>query len=217
MSIRLVAFSRLVVLLGLAAWLSIAVVNNLTDPGTNRMLLGHTLSMGLMLTEEVLGAGLLWRAWPAQWAPTILYLVVAAQFVCTTFLWWAAVSYARAFALKDARVLLEARSRAVLALSLFVLLWMFFICGGLWFGYWLKQGAVQMVHLSLIVIGLCALNFVQNVPVAVRGIEQDTQSPAPAPERDGAFLQAAAGDQPFDSTASARGASRNSASSTVFH
>jgi len=163
-SIRLIAFSRLVILLGLAAWLSIAVINNLTDPGTNRMLLGHTLSMDLVRTEEVLGAGLLWRAWSAHWSPLVLYLVVTAQFVCVTFLWWAAVSYARAFSFKDVQMLRDARIRAVLALSLFVLLWMFFICGGLWFGYWLKQGAVQMVHMTLILIGIGALIFVQAQP-----------------------------------------------------
>lgn len=164
MSIRLIAFSRLVILLGLAVWLSIAVLNNLTDPGTNRMLLSHTLSMDLIQTEDVLGAGLLWRAWSAHWSSIVLYLVVTAQFVCATFLWWAAVSYARAFLLKDIQVLRDARGRAVLALSLFVLLWMFFICGGLWFGYWLKQGAVQMVHMTLILIGIGVLIFVQAQP-----------------------------------------------------
>lgn len=165
MSIRLVAFSRLLVLLGLAMWLSIAVLNNLTDASTNRLLLSHTISMDLVRADMVLGTGLLWRAWSADWAPVVLYLVATAQFVCAFFLWWSAVLFARACVLSDVRVLFKARNRAVLALSLFVLLWLFFICGGLWFGYWLKQGAVQMVHLSLIVIGLCALNFIQNLPV----------------------------------------------------
>lgn len=165
MSIRLIAFSRLVVVMGLAMWLTIAVFNNVTDSGTNRQLLGHTLSMGLLEQEEVLGAGLRWRAMPAELASVLLYLVIAAQLLVCASLWRASVTYMRVLLKNDDTSMSEARNRALLALSLFVLLWMWFICGGLWFGYWLKQGAVQMVHLSLIVIGLCALTFVQNQPV----------------------------------------------------
>lgn len=164
MSIRLIAFSRLVIVLGLAVWLSIAVINNLTDPGTNRILLGHTISMDLIRPEEALGAGLVWRAWPAQWSTVVLYLVDTIQIVCSTSLWLAALSYAKAFSLNDAQTLPVARNRALLALSLFVLLWMFFISGGLWFGYWLKQGAIQTVHMTLVLIGISALVFVQIQP-----------------------------------------------------
>ncbi|VFR57278.1 hypothetical protein BRI6_1350 [plant metagenome] len=164
MSISLIAFSRLVILAGLALWLTIAVINNLTDPGTNRTLLGHTLSMGLVSAEEVLGAGLLWRAWPAHWSHTLLYIIVAVQFMVAGFLWRSVISYAKAFLQQDGQRLLDARGHATLALSLFILLWMFFICGGLWFGYWLKQGPVQMVHMTLILIGIGALIFVQAQP-----------------------------------------------------
>ena len=164
MNIRLIAFSRLVIILGLAAWLSIAIFNNLTDPGTNRLLLGHTLSMALVRTEEVLGAGLLWRAWPAHWSPFVLYAVVTVQLICATSLWRTVFSYAKALSFQDAQELQIARNRGILALSLFVLLWMLFICGGLWFGYWLKQGAIQAVHMTLILIGISALIFVQIQP-----------------------------------------------------
>lgn len=164
MSIRLIAFSRLVVVMGLAVWLSIAVINNLTDPGTNRLLLGHTISMDLIHTEDILGAGLIWRAWPAQWSTALLYLVVSIQITCSAFLWWAGLSYTKALLLNDPHLLALARNRAFLALSLFVLLWMFFICGGLWFAYWLKQGAIQAVHMTLILIGIGALLFVEVQP-----------------------------------------------------
>lgn len=164
MNIRTIAFSRLIILLGFAIWLTIAVINNLTDPGTNRQLLGHMLSMDLIRAEEILGAGLLWRSWSAQWSALILYLVAMLQFICAAFLWWAAVSYGKALYCKDAQALSAGRDRAIIALSLFLLLWIFFICGGLWFGYWLKQGAVQMVHMVLILIGIGSLNLVQTQP-----------------------------------------------------
>lgn len=166
MDIRLIAGSRLVIVLGLAMWLSIAVLNNLSDPGTNRQLLGHMFSMDLLRGEPVLGAGLLWRAWPAHWAVTGLYLVSAAQALCAALLWRAAASYIQAFWREDPQVLAQARQRAMLGLSLFVLLWLVFICGGLWFGYWLKQGAAQMVHLTLILIGIGAQILVQAQPSA---------------------------------------------------
>ena len=164
MSIRLIAFSRLVIVFGLAVWLTIAVINNLTDPGTNRTLLSHTLSMGLVSTEEVLGAGLLWRAWPAHWSHALLYFIVALQFIFAVFLWRASVSYVKAFMKQDIRLLLAAQRHATFALSLFNSLWMFFICGGLWFGYWLKQAPVQTVHMTLILIGVGTLIFVQTQP-----------------------------------------------------
>ncbi len=52
-------------------------------------------------------------------------------------------------------------SKRTLALTCFLMLWMGFICGGLWFGYWLKQGAIQSVHMTLILITLASLQYVQ--------------------------------------------------------
>lgn len=164
MSLHLIAFSRLVILFGLAAWLSIAIINNITDPVTNSHLLGQTLSMELVKTEAFLGAGLTWRAWPAAWSSALLYLVITVQVTIAFFLWRAVITYIRALIRNDITILVQGRNRAIFALSLFVLLWMWFICGGLWFGYWLKQGAIQNVHMTLILIGLGALLYVQAQP-----------------------------------------------------
>ncbi|WP_313303542.1 DUF2165 family protein [Diaphorobacter sp.] len=167
MPIRLIAVSRLVVIMGLAVWLTVAVTNNLTDPGTNRLLLGHTLSMGLLMEEEVLGAGLRWRAISPDLSYGLLYLVITVQIIVCVFLWRASVTYIQALLSTDEPTLIKARNQALLSLTLFVGLWMCFICGGLWFGYWLKQGPVQMVHLILIVIGLGSMSFVQSQPAAL--------------------------------------------------
>lgn len=167
MNVRIVAFSRLVVMLGLALWLSVAVLNNLTDPGTNRALLGHTLSMDLLRADEGLGAGLLWRAWPGDWSRMVLYAVAALQSGIAVLLWRAAYAYFAIAIHGNGTGLAAARHAAVLALSCFLMLWMGFICGGLWFGYWLKQGPVQSVHMMLILISLGALLYVQNEPHAL--------------------------------------------------
>ncbi|WJV25512.1 MULTISPECIES: DUF2165 family protein [Pseudomonas] len=161
MSFHAFSFSRLAVVAGLALWLSIAVLNNLCDPETNRFHIGNTLSMVLLEEEELLGSALRWRAWPAQWAAAVLYAVAGIQVLVSLLLWYAAFSYARAWRRKSLALLNLARNRAVIALTCFLLLWFGFICGGLWFGYWLKQGAIQSVHLTLILIGLLALLFVQ--------------------------------------------------------
>lgn len=165
MSIPLFAFSRCAVMAGLALWLSIAAWNNFTDPGTNRFHIGNTLSMALLQDEAVLGAALRWRAWPAHWAGILLYAIAAAQSLVAALLWHSAFTYAAAWRQRSHQALNLARHRAVIALTGFLMLWLAFICGGLWFGYWMKQGAIQSVHLTLILMGFAALSFVYADPV----------------------------------------------------
>lgn len=165
MSIPLFAFSRCAAMAGLALWLSLAAWNNFTDPGTNRFHIGNTLTMALLQDEAVLGAALRWRAWPAQWAGLLLHAIAAAQSVVAALLWHSAFTYAAAWRQCSRQVLHLARHRAVVALTGFLMLWLAFICGGLWFGYWMKQGAIQSVHLMLVLIGFAALSFVHAEPV----------------------------------------------------
>lgn len=166
MSFHAFSFCRMGVLAGFGLWLSIAVLNNLCDPDTNRFHIGNTLSMVLLDDEQLLGAALRWRAWPAQWAEGVLYAVAGAQTLVALLLWYAAFSYLKAWCCRSVELLHRARNRAVIALSCFVLLWFGFICGGLWFGYWIKQGPMQSVHMTLILMGLLALAMVQGEPAA---------------------------------------------------
>lgn len=176
MSISLFAFSRGAAMAGLALWLSIAAWNNFTDPGTNRFHIGNTLSMALLQDEAVLGAALRWRAWPAHWAGILLYSIAAAQSLVATLLWHSAFTYAMAWRRCSHQTLHLARHRAVIALTGFLMLWLAFICGGLWFGYWMKQGAIQSVHLTLILMGFAALSFVHADPVG-----HSASAPLPSP------------------------------------
>lgn len=174
MSIRITAFSHLVITAGLALWMSIAVLNNLYDPGTNHFHLGTMLSMELVRAEELLGSGLVWRSWPAEWVPRLLYGVVSCQLSIACLLWRAVLAYVHTWLRPDLRRLKVARDRAMIALACFVLLWLGFICGGLWFGYWIKQGAIQSVHLALIVIGIGSIVLVQGSSlVSVNSVSAD--------------------------------------------
>lgn len=169
MSIRLAAFSRALLLAGLATWLMLAAFNNIIDAGTNRVLLGHMLSMDLLKADPSLGVGLAGRAWSLAWVDVLLDAVIAVQLLIAAALWIAALSFAGAARHADAARLARARGRAIVALSAFLLLWLWFACGGLWFGYWIKQGAVQSVHMTLILIALSALLYVQSQPIAHTG------------------------------------------------
>lgn len=79
---------RTVVMTGLAAWMTIAVLNNITDQGTNLANLETMLTMRLLSEDQVLGNGLEWRAWGTGAAALALYCVIAWQLATAAALWW---------------------------------------------------------------------------------------------------------------------------------
>jgi predicted small integral membrane protein len=148
-------FPKAVVLGGLAIWMTVAVLNNLTDRGTNIAHLETMLTMGLLVEDPVFGNGLEWRALPPGLASALLWFVSVAQVVVAVALWRATLAYASAIRGRCAAS--KAISRANVGLGLFLALWLVFLCGGLWFGYWMKQGPIQGVHLTLILVSLGAI------------------------------------------------------------
>ncbi len=158
-----VVTSKSVLMLGIAGWMTIAVLNNVTDPGTNRFHLGTMFEMALLAEEpNGLGQNLSWRALPRSITPVILWLVVAVQIAITTYLWKAAWRCATA-ALGGRSTLSDATRRtAVRALTCFMALWLCFMIGGFWFGYWIKQGAIQQVHMTLLIVSVLSIGFIGN-------------------------------------------------------
>lgn len=154
--------SRATILIGLAIWLSIAVLNNITDSGTNITHLDAMLSMHFLVEDQFLGNGLEWRAWQVPPAKTILWGVVFWQLLTAAALWLATIKMVlTTFGRADFdRALLYAN----LAITMFLGMWLFFLCGGLWFGYWIKQGAIQGVHIDLIAISIVVLIYI-NQPI----------------------------------------------------
>lgn len=146
-------FPAAAMLLALAAWLSLAVTNNIRDPGTNRHLLGQMFRMELLRGDPHMGQGLLHRASADQRLPEfVLRLVIVVQLALAAALWLAGLGLLAAWAgAIDQR---SAVGGANLALAGFMGLWTFFLCGGMWFGYWMKTPQVQQVHLALFVIAL---------------------------------------------------------------
>ncbi|MFV0643302.1 MAG: DUF2165 family protein, partial [Sphingomonadaceae bacterium] len=95
-------------------------------------------------------------------APITLWLIVAVQAAIAIYLWRAAIACATA-ALCGAQSFSEpVRGRAVSALTCFMMLWLCFMIGGFWFGYWIKQGAIQQVHMTLLIISVLSIGFIGN-------------------------------------------------------
>ncbi|MFT6914701.1 MAG: putative small integral membrane protein [Motiliproteus sp.] len=152
---------EVLIVTGLALWMSIAWFNNLTDQGTNIIHLENMLSMKL-LQDTQFAQGLIWRAWPEGWSPLVLQVILVVQAVVALSLWRAAISYIRCLSSRSTSAATP-RRLANYALSLFGGLWLMFLCGGLWFGYWMRQGPIQNVHMTLVLITLATLIFI-NLP-----------------------------------------------------
>lgn len=161
--VAVVSCLKLVLVAGLALWLTIIVLNNVTDRGTNVRLIGRMMGMDEIKEDPLMGNGLQWRAIKSVVVHRLaLCAVVVLQVVAVALLWRAAYLFL-ATTLGFGSVA-AAVSAANLALVPFVALWFFFLCGGLWFGYWMKMGPVQQVHLTLLVVSMLATLVVNLIP-----------------------------------------------------
>jgi hypothetical protein len=146
------------VMAGLAAWLSLAVINNILDFGTNKHLLANVTTMRELKADPILGKGLVGRARDGEGYPAmILRVVIPVQIAVSLLLWRGAwhlvVSEDRGFSVGAAN----------LGLAGFMALWFWFLIGGLFYGYWMKMPQVQQVHLALVLISISAAILV-NLP-----------------------------------------------------
>jgi len=154
---------KAVISLGLAVWLTIAALNNVIDRMTNRHLLKSMLSMALLAGETTLGVGLKTRAiHKKDFEKYLLWGVVLIQIIIALFLWVGGISFIGC--------LLHIETSTEMAMVFsdmgllgFICLWLFFLCGGLWFGYWIKMPQVQQVHMMLLIIGCLAI-IIMNKP-----------------------------------------------------
>lgn len=134
-----ILIAKIILMAGLSSYLTIAVINNIVDKGTNRFLLKQMFSMLLLENDPVFGKGLTSRAIHSErMSVLLLYLISTIQIIISGGLWYGAIQLTMAF-LHYANHLSYAINCCTLALSCFMALWFFFWCGGLWFGYWIKQ------------------------------------------------------------------------------
>lgn len=148
----------LLFLLGLSTWMSLAVYNNIVDRQTNVTLLHRMISMELLKTDPDLGNGLAGRAIENRTvAAHMLTAVVSVQILIIFCMWSGSIAYLLGV-FEIAGVTLGAGvALASLGIGSFAALWFFFLCGGLYFGYWIKMPQVQQVHLTLLMISILTL------------------------------------------------------------
>jgi predicted small integral membrane protein len=151
-------------LAGTALWFSLIAVNNTTDFATNRTLIGDTVSMKAIIADQTSGRGLHWRALPRGVAGPLLVAVIAYQATAAAFMWRAVLTGARLMrgAGQDVATFVRHANRS---LTLFAGMFLGFLIGGLWFGYWMHLGPVQQVHFTLLIIGVLLAVLVNLVPV----------------------------------------------------
>lgn len=159
LSLRLAQFVNLS---GLAAWMSLAVFNNIVDRETNVTLLHRMLSMSLLDEDPDLGNGLAKRAIKRkQTARLLLNSVIFVQIIISALMIAGAVMFAIGALDGSASAYLLAVKVATFGLTAFGSLWFFFLCGGLYFGYWMKMPQVQQVHFTLVIITILSLIFLR--------------------------------------------------------
>ncbi|MFG3342869.1 DUF2165 family protein [Glycomyces sp. NPDC048151] len=146
-----------------AAWLTLVVTNNINDFGTNRSLIAGMLTMDELAADDVFGNGIEWRAMPEGLAVPALIGVIAYQLLSIVLLWRGAVFAIKTLVRREPALAAPALRAANLGLTALAGLFAVFLCGGMWFGYWMKMGPVQMVHLTGLIISILAV-IVVNLP-----------------------------------------------------
>lgn len=152
--------AKTIILTGVALWLSILVFNNIVDADTNILNIHTMLTMSLLKQDPNVGLGLRWRAWPDGYAGPVLTVVVVYQVIVMAALWYAASRFLAALRgrITEARAIAAAN----VALSLLALLWLGFLSGGSWLGYWIKQGPITGVHMNMLMLSIVLLIFVNH-------------------------------------------------------
>lgn len=136
---------------GLAIWLSIAVINNLQAFQASVGSVGGTMSMAPFRQEPRIDIPLLTRAINAASLHRLAMLVLVALQIIAMLSCWIG-----AYQLLAGDGLAAARPWFNLALCSFAAFIFAMHLGGLWFGYWIRQGELQLTHISLLLWVLAA-------------------------------------------------------------
>lgn len=151
---------------GLSLWFTLAIFNNLTDPGTNIHLIGQMMRMDLIKEDPNMGNGLQWRAVNSTLVHKAFFsCVVLAQIVAVILLWRASIAFLGiAIDSTNAPALARAIYLGNLGLGAFAAIWICFWSGGMWFGYWMKTPQIQLVHMMLLIMSIGGFLLV-NLPI----------------------------------------------------
>lgn len=147
---------KLILLAGLALWISIVSLNNLIAFRNGVFALGQIMRMALFEQAPAIQTPLLARkVEKVFWHRAVLAVVLIAEIISALLLWSAVA------ALAGAGFVADPIAQANLALSAFMATCFVMLIGGSWFAYYIRQDNVQLLHFVLIgvsVLGLLAVN-----------------------------------------------------------
>ncbi|QXI36702.1 DUF2165 family protein [Pseudomonas xantholysinigenes] len=136
---------------GLALWLSIAVLNNLQAFSSSVGAIGATLAMAPLRQPPAIEFPLLRRACQSPTLARVALLVILLLQIVASLSAWIG-----SYALVIAQDPLMARAWLNLALGAMLAFTLAMLLGGLWFGYWIRQEGLQLTHLVLVLWSILA-------------------------------------------------------------
>ncbi len=147
---------KIVLIAGLAIWLSIVVLNNSRNFGGGVASIGGLMSMRLFEEAPVIQTPLLSRRVASpRWHKAVFTLVLLIEIAVALALWLASFSLIGAI---DGSVnAAEAMRTATFALAGFLTLIFVMAWGGAWFAYYIKQEGAQLTHFVLLCMGLAGI------------------------------------------------------------
>jgi predicted small integral membrane protein len=147
---------KLILLAGLASWISVVAFNNFVAFRNGVFALGQIMRMAPLDQAPAIQTPLQSRKVDnVAWHRAVLSIVLAAEVVSALMLWSATA------ALAGAGIVADPIALANLALTAFMATCFLMLLGGSWFAYYIRQDNVQLLHFVLIgvsVLGLLAVN-----------------------------------------------------------
>jgi predicted small integral membrane protein len=146
-----------------AAWLTMAVHDNIRHPRLNEREFSRVVGMELVKQDpevyrEVSGR----RIENPRLEKLLFRLLVAAEATVAALLWLAALGLLLASAGLVGRE--AAGALGILAVLGFISIWASFLIGGEWFWYRIGTQPAQMIHFFLILWGIATLTFLAAAP-----------------------------------------------------
>lgn len=144
---------KLVLIVGLAVWVTVVSINNITAFRGGVASVGAMMSMQMFDQAPAIDSPLLKRRVTSPaWHRLIYGFVVVVEGLVVVLLCYAAIGLASA--VLGYLDVTDAVLRANLALSAFLAMGFIMLLGGAWFAYYIRQEGMQITHLSLIGIGI---------------------------------------------------------------
>jgi len=158
--------SKAVLVLALALFYTILVLNNITDYGSNYEFVRHVL----MMDSTFPGNHGMWRAINSPLVQTVFYIgIIAWESVTMLLCWWAGVRLLKSYRAENEQFD-AALNVAVIALTTSLLMWLvaFLDVGGEWFLMWQSHiwNGQEAAFRMFTIVGVVFLIVVQHEPTA---------------------------------------------------